>query len=272
MTILEAKKTAAELQELYKNDPRQSSFNLLLLGSYGSGKTFITRTARKPVHIDSFDPVGTTGLDEYIARGEIIVDARYEGENREEPWAYTEWKENYRERFRQGYFNHIGTYVLDSSTMWAESIMNWHLAKESRPGKAPRFTKDYTPQKIEILNILQTLLDLPCDFILTGHLEKDKDEDTGTITYEYLTVGKAALIIPIKFSEIWVMLPEEGHSGTSYRILTQSSGMYHAASRLAKDGLLDMYEEPDIKAILEKVGRDSSDKPLFHELLDEEEG
>ena len=59
--FLDARKQAAELAEKYKNDRKQRSFNLLLLGEMGSGKTFLIRTARKPVHIDSFDPVGVRG-------------------------------------------------------------------------------------------------------------------------------------------------------------------------------------------------------------------
>ncbi len=149
--------------------------------------------------------------------------------------------------------------------------MNWHLEIVSRAGKAPRFTHDYVPQKIEILNILKTLLDLPCDFILTGHLEPNKDEVTGALSYEYLCVGKASLIIPLEFDEIWIMRTEETSSGTNYKIQTQSNEMYRAASRLAQDGLLDFYEEPDIKAILKKTGHNYEDKPLFSELPDEDE-
>lgn len=270
MTTLEIKRIASELQEMYKNDPRQDSFNLLLLGPYGSGKSFLTRTCRKPVHIDSFDPGGTKGLKRWIEAGEIIVDTCYEAEDREAPWAYIAWKETYRRRFIEGYYNYLGTYILDSSTLWNEAIMNWHLKSESRAGKAPHFTKDYVPQKIEILNMLKTLLDLPCDFILTGHLEPNKDEVTGALSYEYLCVGKASLIIPLEFDEIWVMRTEETSSGTNYKIQTQSNEMYRAASRLAQDGLLNFYEEPDIKKILEKVDHRYDDKPLFHELLDEE--
>ena len=271
MTILEAKKTAAELQELYENDPRQESFNLLLLGPSGSGKSFIARTARKPVHIDSFDPGGTKGLRRWIKSGEIVVDTKYEGEDRESPWAYQKWKETYRERYREDYYSYLGTYILDSSTLWTEAIMNWHLGKESRAGKPPKWAHDYVPQKTEILNILKTLLDLPCDFILTGHLEPNQDQVTGALSYDYLCVGKASLIIPLEFDEMWVMRTEETSTGTNYKVQTQSNEMYRAASRLAEDGLLDFYEAPDIKAILDKVGRDSSDKPLFHELPDEEE-
>jgi hypothetical protein len=39
--------------------------------------------------------------------------------------------------------------------------------------------------------------------------------------------------------------------------------MYQARSRLGKGGELDLYEKPDIKAILKKVGFSPDDKPLI---------
>lgn len=253
----------AKLKEAYENDPRQHTFNLLLLGESGTGKTFLCRTARKPVHIDSFDPGGTKGLRDEIAKGEVIVDTSYESENPVNPGAFLSWKNTFDKRCRMGYFNHIGTYVLDSSSTWSDAIMNYILKKAGIAGEAPRFTKDYTPQKIEIRNWIKKMLDLPCDFILTGHLEAQKDEIDGKVRMRYLTTGKGTQTIPLMFDEIWVMEPKETSSGVQYRILTQATGTYTARSRLAKKSLLAQYEETDIKKLLKKAGLPTDDKPLF---------
>ena len=76
---------ARRVRESYNNDAKQKSFNALVLGETGSGKTFLLRTARKPVHIDSFDPGGTKCLQEYIDKNEIIPDTRFESEDRLHP-------------------------------------------------------------------------------------------------------------------------------------------------------------------------------------------
>lgn len=260
--FLDARKQAAELAEKYKNDKKQSSFNLLLLGEMGSGKTFLIRTARKPVHIDSFDPGGSKGLSDLIATGDIIVDSRYESEKPLSPFAFAEWKAVMDSRIRSGYFNYIGTYVLDSSTTWAKAIMNDILKKAGIAGSSPRFTKDYTPQKTAIENAIYEMLDLPCDFILTGHLESFTDEAAGGRTrFRYMTTGKGSLVIPTLFDEVWTCDPRESSNGVEYRILTQNTGTHTCRSRLAKEGLLNQYEKPDIKAILKKAGRSTEDLP-----------
>ncbi len=259
--FLEAKRTAQELSEMYKNDARQLSFNLLLLGEMGTGKTFILRTARKPVHIDSFDPGGTKGLRDEIAAGDVIVDTRWEAENPLDPQVFPQWQMEMDNRINSGYFNHIGTYVLDSSTTWSKSIMNDVLRKAGIAGSAPRFTKDYTPQKVAIENSIYLCLDLPCDFVITGHLEPYHDEQSGMTRFRFLTTGKGAIILPTLFDEIWIAQTKETSGGNEYRVLTQTTETYTARSRLAKNGLLEMYEKPDIKEILRKTGYDAEDKP-----------
>lgn len=253
---------AKKIQEYYKQDPQQKKFNLLLMGESGTGKSFFARTCRKPVHFDSFDPGGTKGLRDWIEKGEIIVDSQYEGEDPKKPFAYKEWKKNFDWRLKENYFSLFGTYYLDSSTTWSSAIMNWLLDKAGIAGEAPRFTKDYTPQKIEIQNYMRKILDLPCDVIVTGHLELKEDPDRGHI-FRLMTTGKGAITLPLLFDELWVTKTKEKASGSEFQILTQSNGLYMARSRLAKDGLLNPIEVPDMKAIRKKVGLPNDDKPLL---------
>ena len=261
---LEILKEANELGDMYSRDPRQNSFNALVLGKKGSGKSFLLRTCRKPVHIDSFDPGGTKGLKDEISKGQIIVDTRYESEDPRDPKMFEEWRRQMEKRVKMNYFDYLGTYALDSSTTWGESVMNWILKKAHIAGEAPRWAHDYVPQKVHIRNWVREMLDLPCDFIMTGHLEGEKDEVSGRMTYEYMTTGKGVILIPLLFDELYIMDPKESSKGTNYRILTKATGSYTACSRLAREGLLEQYEEANIKSILKKVGLSTQDKPLFN--------
>jgi hypothetical protein len=256
-------KEIQQVKDHYASDKRQESFNLLLLGESGSGKTFLSRTCRAPIHIDSFDSGGTKGLLPEIREGRIIVDSRFECDDPKNPKAFNEWKIAMDKRIRMGYFNHIGTYILDSATTWSDAIMNQILKAAGIPGDAPRFTKDYGPQKIEIRNQLQKMLNLPCDFILTGHLEAQKDELIGSVKYKFLTTGKGDVTIPLLFDEIYVALADQkGMKGVEYKLLTQKNGAYVAATRIGRDKF-ETFETPDIKAMLKKAGRPCEDKPLF---------
>lgn len=259
---LDIKTEINKIKEFYANDPKQSTFNLLLVGESGSGKTFMSRTARKPVHIDSFDVGGTKCVRKWIEKGEIIADTRWESEDPLKPSEFKSWKKEFEYRLTSGYFNHFGTYWLSSGTSWSDAIMNYVLAKAGIAGEAPRFTKDYTPQKVMIRNYISKMLNLPCDFIFEGHLKLVEDPDKGTV-FRFMTTGQGMITIPLMFDEIYVTAPKETSSGIEYRLLTKSTGTYLARSRLAADGLLDTYERADIKHILKKVGMPYKDKALF---------
>ena len=258
--ILAIKKSVLDLQTMYTEDARQHSFNALICGETGAGKTYLARTARFPVHIDSFDPGGTQGLRKEIAAKDIIVDSRYENEDPLAPNAYRLWKANFLQRVRDGYFNHFGTYVLDSSSMWSVTIMNWILAADKRPGTGPKWEKDFGPQKVEIKNMIAIMTSLPCDFLLMGHLKADKDEVTGKTTYRFMSVGDSSVTIPMAFSEIYVALAESKGAVVERKLLTQKDSFYLARTRVGA-GKFERWEEPNIKAMLKKAGFPCEDKP-----------
>jgi hypothetical protein len=260
------KKYFQEVKDYYDHDPRQDSFNLLLLGEYGTGKTLLSRTARLPVHIDSFDPGGTKSVKDWIDKGYIIADTRFEGDNPAKPDRFSLWKTEFAFRESMGYFNALGTYVLDSSTSWADSIMYDVQKKAGKAGEAPRWAHDYMPQKTDINLWLRKCLDLPCDFILTGHMEQFElvdDEGRKTLRYRFLTTGKGTVTIPLLFDEIWVLVAEPKPSAQPKRyVITTNVGMYAGRTRIGRDKF-DLYERPDIKYLLKKAGKPCEDKELL---------
>ena len=257
---LDIQKEIEELRQLYREDPRQGTFNLLLLGKYGTGKTFLLRTARKPVHIDSFDPGGTKGLRKYIEAGDIIVDTRWEREDPMDPSVFAAWYPTFNARRESGYFDQFGTYCLDSSTTWAQAILGAYLKKKGGVTSVPNYKEHYHYQMLDVRAYVKKMLDLPCDSILMGHLELKQEGEGGKIEYTYATTGKGTFIIPTLFDEVWVASTKETSTGVDYRLLTENDGLYSARSRLKADGLLDTYEVPDIKAILAKAGLSPADK------------
>ena len=256
--------------DYYNQDPLQKRFSALITGETNAGKTYLLRTARKPVHIDSFDPGGTKCLRDLIEKGEVVADTRWEDDDPYNPRAFAEWMKAVDLRFHIGYFNKFSTYVIDSATTFGEAVMNYGLKNRGRAGETPQHRHDYMPQKVYMTNYIKKLMTLPCDFIMTGHLREIRkvlsiDSKSGIvredIKYRFYTVGQAVVTIPLLFDEIYVIIGSKGPNGPKREMLIDSLGTYIARSRLKANGLLNSTEPPDLKALLKKAGFSVEDKP-----------
>lgn len=266
----DAQSELKKVREFYAGDPLQKRFSALVTGETNAGKTFLLRTARKPIHIDSFDPGGTKCLRDLIDAGDVIADTQWESDDPYEPKSFAAWMKATDLRLQLGYFQQFGTYCIDSATTFGEAVMNYQLNMASRAGETPQHRRDYMPQKTFMTNYIKKLMRIPCDFILTGHLREIKkliriDTSTGIATeeikYRFYTTGQAVVTIPLLFDEIYVITGKEGRDGPKREMLIDSLGTYVARSRLKAKGLLSAVEEPDIKGLLKKIGLDWADKP-----------
>jgi len=256
---LDIKKEFEEIRALYNSQAQQKSFNALVYGDFGTGKTQVLKTCRRPIHVDSFDPGGTKTVRDEIKAGWILADTRYEVEDPMKPTAFELFDKEYHRRKRDGYFDAIGTYVIDSATTWANAAMNLILRKAGRLG-GPPFQQDYLPAMSMIENAIKDMTTLPCDVILTAHLDVDKDEATGRMFVGPMFVGKLKQRIPLLFDELYCAQIKKSAAGEQYILLTKSDGIFKARTRLGKGGIFDAAEVPDIKALLKKAGYPTEDK------------
>lgn len=259
---LDIKAEIANVRKYYEEEGKQDLIRVLLTGESGTGKTFMASTAPKPIHIDSFDPTGTLSIRHWINKGDIIADVQYEDEDPFNPTVFKAWKATFEQRLKGGYFNSIATYWLDSATTWTDAIMNYTQGS-SRAGKVPEWKSDYHPQKVTIRNYLRKIMKLPCHFILTAHIEPQKNREGSIIARRVMFSGKGAITIPLLFTEIWVTDVKETSKDNIYRVLLQKKGLLLGRSRLASKSVLDTYEPANLKYILKKSGMNYEDKELL---------
>lgn len=266
MTVeLSIQQEMASIRKMYAEDDSQNSFNLLLTGEMGTGKTHIISTARRPIHIDSFDPGGTklAPITQGIKEGWILVDSRFEKEDPMKPSVAKLWISEMERRDKLQYFNNIGTYVIDSFSSWTNALMGRQLLGANLAGQAPRYTHDYMPVKTQQYNFIRRIMRFPCDFILTGHLKADKDEASSKIIMRLLAIGDASVTLPTLFDEVWVALTKESPTEankTKYTILTAPKSYYLARTRIGSMKF-DQEEKPNIRELLKKAGREVKDLP-----------
>jgi len=184
-----------KMREEYGADENADKINILLVGEAGSGKTHLLKSAPGPILIDCFDPGGLRlqSFKEDIKSGRIIP--RYwDKEDPDDPRMYEAWEEQIDRDMESGIFNHIGTHVIDSLTMWDRALMNYilKLKKIKSSGLIPATPQiqNYSQLKHAMSAELGVRTSQPCNFILTSHIELVKDDVTGEVLYQPMVSGQ----------------------------------------------------------------------------------
>ena len=254
-------KSLDEIKELYAQDPKISSFKAIVYGDFGSGKTTAACTGRAPVLLHSFDPGGTTSVRDKIASGIVYADTRFEVESCDDVskiQAYNLWRDAFKKLLVNKVFDGLGTYVLDSLTTMSEAILNQILKAAGRPNSIPQI-QDYQHLGNALRDMMKVLASLPCDVVVVGHMEAEKDEITGRINSSLMVTGKMKNKLPLLFDEVYVALPKDTNAGVQYQLLTQNDGVYKARTRIGAGGKFNKYEPANLRGLLAKAGLPSED-------------
>lgn len=261
-------------------DRGRGKANFLIIGPHGEGKTYNIVNAPGPILIHSFDQGGSECIpEEHIKSGRVIIDSRFEDDSPHTPVAYRAWEAEFLRLKRSGFFEHIGTYVIDSWTRFSQALMNEILKSRGRKppsaradlGRDPDIVPemgDYNVHQKTLAMNLADITSLPCNTAVLAHLNTDKDENTGRLFSSVMMDGKKfAQMVPTLFDEVYFASSKP--KGPNERIYTYQlvpRGHFPARSRLRGDGSrLGAEEEQNLAEILKKAGRPYEDKPLFNE-------
>lgn len=262
---LDVAKEFSEIRQMYSEDPSQATIKVLLTGEPKTGKTYLLRTAPKPVLVHSFDPGGTKVLRPWIDKGEVIVDTRWEQSSLSNWQNWNNWRREFRRLKAAGIFDHIGTYAIDSFTTFADSVMD---AVMKGSDKKPTWKGgQYHDQKRLIRQYINEIKHLPCNVVLTGHLKNENayDEDAPA-QWRLRAPGDLTSVIPMLFDEVYLLEARPQGRKTRYQLKVSAAGTYQAGSRLLREKAAEKNTfEPDLKAIMREAGLPTEDKPFFYE-------
>lgn len=204
---------------------------LLVYGQAGAGKTTLLATLPNPIVISAeAGLLSVAGADLPFLEVSSMADLR-------EAYAFLDSAEG-----RQ-----FGSVGLDSISEIAEVV----LSDEKKKSKDPR--QAYGAMQEQMADIIRSFRDLPGRHVyMSAKLEKAQDE-MGKILYSPSMPGnKTGQSLPYFFDEVLALRVErDGEGNTQRALMCDSDGSWLAKDR---SGKLEMWEAPDLGAIIKKIG------------------
>ena len=234
--MLREVKETSRVQEIKTN-----KLKVLAYGQSGSGKTCFAGTFPNSYFYDTDNGM----LSLRNSKNKIEFDT-YNDADLSKPKAILEIDKKTGELQKDCPYD---TIVVDGITTIADLAMNRILFNNGRAGGVPQ-QQDWLQQMNWIKNFIVTLLALPKHIVVLAHEQIEKDENFGSIKALPLVTGKLAGKIGLFFDEVYNSQAVTKGKETDYRLLTKSTSVYTAKSRL---GCFDMYEKPDFAHLMAKV-------------------
>jgi phage nucleotide-binding protein len=204
---------------------------LLVYGAAGAGKTSLVRTLPSPVILSAEAGLLSLSGTEIpyidISSMDDLKDA-YE-------WVTSEEASQFK------------SICLDSISEIAEVVLN----HEKKHAKDPR--QAYGAMQEQVTDLIRAFRDIEGKHVyFSAKLEKTQDE-TGRILYAPAMPGnKTGQQLPYFFDEVLALRVEKDNEGNAQRaLMCDSDGIWAAKDR---SGELDIWEEPDLGAIIAKIG------------------
>ena len=263
---------------MYQTQRRHANF--LIIGNYGSGKTYGMQFAPGPVLIHSFDPGGANCIEqENLDSGKVIIDNRFEEDSAADPKAYRLWEKEFNRLKSMNMFEHIGTYVIDSWTRFTAALMHEILKSRKRKppilradlGKDPDIIpemSDYLVHQKVLAQHISDIASLPCHTAILAHMIIETDDQTKRPTNAMVSMDgkKFAQQMPSLFDEVYFAESRSAGRERKYTYRLVPSGIFLARSRLRRTKVLEAREPQNLSLILKKAGLPWED--IEHEVDD----
>jgi len=207
-----------------------NGIKVLVYGHAGSGKTTLIKTLPHPIILSA-----EAGLLS-IADADIpFIEIK----------SIDELREAYEYIANSG--GEYQSVALDSVSEIAEVVLN----AEKKNTKDPR--QAYGALQEQMTDIIRAFRDLPGKHVLfTAKCEKSQDEQGRLLYAPSMPGNKLGQGLPYFFDLVFALRKEKDDAGNAVRaLMTDSDGLWQAKDR---SGKLDLWEAPDLGAIINKIG------------------
>ena len=221
---------------------------VFVVGDTGSGKSVFAATFPKPAFLFNFDKSILTyrGLDidyedyEQTAAGWVKFEKDFQALKRE---------------VRGGTFKYK-TLILDSTTTWTDLAMERALSLDPKrsPTGGPMWNVHYGMVKNLIEGFVRQLLELPCNIVVIGHLNKVFNDDGALIGVTPMLTGQLSTKVPSYFDEVYYTQVRTVGGVPKFELLTITKGLLQARSRLSgRDQLLPIAIPNDYEVLVKEL-------------------
>lgn len=207
---------------------KDESFNILLTGMAGAGKSTLAATLPGKSIALIFDSNATKTyhdipwidyeefLPSELNKGVVPLKSG-RGETRKEfsePVQYIEFEKKWNAALRDGFFDKYDNIIFDSITMMQRAIMDRTTYLNGRFGRMPE-QADYAAEMTTTLNLIReaTATKKRCCFI--SHIEQ-KEMGNDLIRYQLMATGKNRIYILAEMTEVLHVFKEETTDGPVY--------------------------------------------------------
>lgn len=226
---------------------------ILLAGDTGSGKTAQFETMPGPRYAHIFDPAAHSTLslkpgeydNFYPLPGDLDLmphTAIKGGSRRSDtvaskdgPQLYLRWAKRLQQQIDSGFFERIGSFMLDSATLLGLALMarqRWLGDKSGREDER----QDHRQAGDTMVEALWTIMTLPCHVLVTMHTKyaevKVGEQSTGERTNKLTVPGGSQIMLPRLVSACWyTSVIEDKQKGPRYMAMTRPQPRWpHARS------------------------------------------
>jgi hypothetical protein len=219
--------------------------NIMVSGSYGTGKSTFLATAPTPGYVFDFDNQIA------VYRG---CDFDY-GQFQLSPAGWAKFEVEFRKikmAQKDGQFRSI---IYDSTTGMIALAMERALSLDPKrsPTGGPLWNVHYQMVKNLVEGKIRQLLALPnCNHLLACHLKITQDMETGAIiSIDPSLTGQLVNDVPAMFGEVYIAKTRQKGGKTQYKLQTVTKGHFKARSNLSgKVHLLPDEMENDYPTII----------------------